>query len=223
VLLRIIFALEKFSLYIYGHEILLYADNKSLMFLDRCAITSNRVARWMLNLQQYDIELKHVWGAQNHLADMIRRNPAGLNATDIRDLTKPNNILVNAINLNIDRSVCKYLRNLTEQQQTDPRIERIREIIVRRPTVPEHRYQLVDDTMFYREAGCEYEWKPVMPACLEESVFQYTHTSLDHLAVEKCMQQIKQAYHLKNLGHKVRKFIVVVTPVRGLNSRTGRL
>jgi len=28
-----------------------------------------------------------------------------------------------------------------------------------------------------------------------------------HLGIEKCMQQIKQAYHLKILGHKVRKFI----------------
>jgi hypothetical protein len=53
-LLGIIFALKKFRLYIYGHKILLYADNKSLTFLNRCAITSNGVARWMLNLQQYD-------------------------------------------------------------------------------------------------------------------------------------------------------------------------
>jgi len=55
-LLGIIFALEKFRIYIYGHKIILYTDNKSLTFLNRCAITSNRVARWMVNLQQYDME-----------------------------------------------------------------------------------------------------------------------------------------------------------------------
>jgi len=55
-LLGIIFALEKFRIYIYGHKIILYTDNKSLTFLSRCAITSNRVARWMVNLQQYDME-----------------------------------------------------------------------------------------------------------------------------------------------------------------------
>jgi hypothetical protein len=51
-LLGIVFALEKFRIYIYGHKIILYTDNKILTFLNRCAITANRVARWMVNLQQ---------------------------------------------------------------------------------------------------------------------------------------------------------------------------
>jgi len=206
-LLGIIFALEKFRIYTYGHKIILYSDNKSLIFLSRCAITSNRVARWMVNLQQCDIELRHVKGAHNHLADIISRNPAGLNATEIRNLTKSNAIMVNAINLNIDKSVCKDLRNLAELHKTDPRIENIWGRIAQQPTVSDPRYQLVDDTLFYREAGHASEWKPVLPACLEERAIQDTYTSLGHLGVEKCMQQIKQAYHLKNLGHKVRKFI----------------
>ena len=46
-----------------------------------------------------------------------------------------------------------------------------------------------------------------MPACLEERAIQYTHTSLGHLGVKNCMQQIKQAYQLKNLGHKLRTFL----------------
>jgi len=52
-------------------------------FLNRCAFTSNRVARWMVNLQLYDIELLHVNVARNYLADIISRNPAGLNANEI--------------------------------------------------------------------------------------------------------------------------------------------
>jgi hypothetical protein len=102
-LLGIIFAVEQFRIYIYGHKIILYTGNKSLTFLNRWAITSNRVARWIVNLQQYDIEL-HVKEAHNHLADIISRNPIGLNATEIPNLTNPNGIMVNAINLNIDNS-----------------------------------------------------------------------------------------------------------------------
>jgi hypothetical protein len=78
-LLGIIFALGKFRIYIYGHKIILYTDNKSLTFLNRCAITPNRVARWMLSLQQYNIELRHVKGTQNRLVDIISQNQAGLN------------------------------------------------------------------------------------------------------------------------------------------------
>jgi hypothetical protein len=129
-------------------------------------------------------------GDQNHLADIISRNPAGLNAIEIRDLTKPNTILVNGINLNIDRSVCKDLRNLTEIQKTDPMIQRIWEIIVRRPTVPEPRYQLVDDNVFYREAGRECEWKPVIffisciPMCYYQSKNGYKWYVYTHQLIE---------------------------------------
>jgi hypothetical protein len=206
-LLGIVYALEKFRIYIYGHKVILYTDNKALTFLNRCAITSNRVARWIVNLQQYDIELRHVRGTQNHLADVISRNPAGLNMTEIKNLTKPNVIMVNKINLNVDKSVCKDLRNLTELQRADTRIQKIQEGLAQKFTIPNSRYRLVGDTLFYGEAGSEPEWKPVLPACLEERAIQYTHTSLGHLGVEKCVQQIKQAYHVKNLGRKVRRFI----------------
>ena len=109
-------------------------DNKPLTFLNRCVITSNRVARWMLSLQQYDVEFRHVKVAQNYLADINSRNPPGLNTTDIRFLTKPNTIMANAINLSIDRSVCKDLRNLAELQDADPRIQKIRGRIAQQPT-----------------------------------------------------------------------------------------
>jgi hypothetical protein len=107
--------------------------------------------------------------------------------------------MVNPINLSTDRSVCKDLRNLAELWKANPRIQRIRGRMAQQPAVSNPRYQQVGDTLFYREAGHAYDWKPVMPACLEERVFQYTHTTPGHLGVEKCMQQIKQAYHLKNL------------------------
>jgi hypothetical protein len=74
---------------------------------------------------------------------------------------------------------------------TDPSTQRIRERIVQRPTVTNPRYQIINDAVFYREGRDTHEWKPVLPACLEERVLQYAHTSLGHLGVEKCMQQIK--------------------------------
>jgi hypothetical protein len=58
------------------------------------------------------------------LADIISQNPVGFNATEIRNLTKSNTIIVMAINLSIDKSVCKDQRNLEELQKTNPRIKR---------------------------------------------------------------------------------------------------
>jgi len=118
--------------------------------------------------------------------------------------------MVNVISLSIDKSVCKVCKDLTilaELQKTYPRIQKIRGRTAQQPTVSDPKYWLVDDILFYREVGHVSEWKLVLPGCLKKRAIQYTHTSLGHLGVEKCMQQIKKAYHLKNLGHKVRKFI----------------
>jgi hypothetical protein len=80
--------------------------------------------------------------------------------------------MVNAINLSVDKSVCKDLRSLAEIQKTDLRIQKIRGRRAQYPTVSDPRYQLVDDTLFYREAGHASEWKPVLPDCLEERAIQ---------------------------------------------------
>jgi hypothetical protein len=52
--------------------------NKSLSFLKRCVITSNRVARWMVMIQEYDLDIVHIAGCKNDFAHALSRNPAGL-------------------------------------------------------------------------------------------------------------------------------------------------
>jgi hypothetical protein len=42
---------------------------------------------------------------------------------------------------------------------------------------------------------------------LDNLVIKYLHTSLGYLGVDKCMDQIIQSFHIKNLGRKIRKFI----------------
>jgi hypothetical protein len=59
-LLVVVYTLDCFKIHIYRHKITLCTDNKSLTFLNKCVITSNCVARWILNILEYDIEIKHI-------------------------------------------------------------------------------------------------------------------------------------------------------------------
>jgi hypothetical protein len=87
-LLAIVYALQSFRIYIYGHKVTLFTDNKALSFLHRCVITSNTVARWVLEIQVYDLEIRHIRGVQNHLADILSHNPSGMTDEQTRfDLT----------------------------------------------------------------------------------------------------------------------------------------
>ena len=80
-----------------------------------------RVARWLITIQEFDTELQHIKGVENHLADILSRYPAGLEVIEIQNLTKPNTISVNKIELKTDQAVIKNLKNLADKQKNDPK------------------------------------------------------------------------------------------------------
>jgi hypothetical protein len=126
-LLAVVYALEKCRVYIYGSKILVNTDNKALIFLQKCAITSNRAARWLIAIQEYDIVMQHIKEVENHLADVLSRNAAGLGVDEIHALSRPNNISVNKIDIGIDKRVLKDLKNLADLQKDDTKLRIVRE------------------------------------------------------------------------------------------------
>jgi hypothetical protein len=43
--------------------------------------------------------------------------------------------------------------------------------------------------------------------CLESKVFKFAHFSFGHAGVEKCMEEMKHVFYVRNLGRKLRKLI----------------
>jgi ribonuclease HI len=205
-LLAIVHALQRFRIYVYGRKIKLYTDSQALTFLNRCAITSNRVARWMLAIQQYDVEISHIKGTNNVLADVLSRNPSGLSQEETRELRRPDTIMVHAVNLKIDNSVCKDLKILGKLQDTDPRLKDLKDKITGNTNFAAAKFKLEGNILFCKRDNM-VKWKAMVPSCLEQKVMEYTHAKLGHLGVDKCTSQIEQSLHLKNLGRKIRKFI----------------
>jgi hypothetical protein len=105
-LLTIMYALEKFRVHVHRNKIFfLTTDNGSNFPSEMCYHI--RVARPLKIIQKYDIELQHTRGFENHLADILNRNPAGLEVNEHQDLTKPNTISVNKTELKTDQAVLK--------------------------------------------------------------------------------------------------------------------
>lgn len=69
----IIFALRSFKPYLYGSKVIVHTDHKALSFLQKKAQTHAHLARWLIELQTYDIEVRYVSGRQNALADALSR------------------------------------------------------------------------------------------------------------------------------------------------------
>ena len=207
-LLAIIYALQRFRVYIYGRKAILFTDNQAITFLHKCVITSNRVARWMVEIQQFDLEIRHIKGVQNHLADVFSRSPSGLTDEETRNLTRPDQIMVHKIQVYEDKTLKRELQTLATLQDADKRLAAIKGRVTSQPTAVQDRFRLQENVLYCREDKNQHRWKAMLPNNLEQKLFKYVHLSLGHLGVDKCSEEIKHVFHVKGLGRKLRKFIV---------------
>jgi hypothetical protein len=202
-----VYALQKFRLYVFGHQIKVYSDNKALSFLKKCTLTSNRITRWILQLQEYALEIVHIKGTDNHFADIMSRNPVGLNPEQLRQLKKPKDILVAKIDLNLDPQIKQELKDLATLQTQDVRIEELKRKLATSHTTMTDKYKLEKGVLYCKDDRSFPFWRPYLPASLENKVIKFVHAISGHQGTDKCMKQIAYSFYVKNLGRKVRKFI----------------
>lgn len=73
-LMAIVFALTHFHHWTYGKKTHVYSDHRPLMWLNSITKHSDRLARWALILQNYDVEVTYIKG-EKQIADALTRLP----------------------------------------------------------------------------------------------------------------------------------------------------
>ncbi|XP_064459039.1 uncharacterized protein LOC135369375 [Ornithodoros turicata] len=76
--LAIMFALNKFDMYLDGAKFAIQTDHQALAWLSRLKNPAGRLARWSLTLQRYDFSIEYRRGTSNKVVDALSRAPLPL-------------------------------------------------------------------------------------------------------------------------------------------------
>ena len=72
-MLAIVFDCEKFRLYFLGSHVIIHTDHAAIKYLMENKEAKSRLIRWVLLLQEFDLEIQDKKGCDNVIVDHLSR------------------------------------------------------------------------------------------------------------------------------------------------------
>lgn len=183
-------AVEKFRSYIYGEKCEIRTDHRSLVFLQKSQFLNQRLTRWFLYLQSFDLNFVYIKGSENKLADYASR-------VDISKQAQSLDTLIATAAFKQNNTFESKLKNIGFWQDKD---EHVRDVKNRVKLSPVKNFFLFNNVLYKNNLV-------VVPDLLINSLIVYIHERYGHFGIFKTMNTICEQFTFHKMRHRVAQIL----------------
>lgn len=210
--LGIVFALQKFRAWVLGAEVIVLTDHKALSFMTRCSALSNRLYRWLMFLQEFQLQIRYKSGSEMVVSDTLSRYPLREKGDAVYDPEEQEHgPCIARLRLMPVTKVRDVLKGIGQKQRDDPALGQI---------IRQHegdgegggavervaeRFREVDGVWFVR--GEDARWRVAVPAMLTQTLTLQVHEELGHFGGTKTLRAISEDFWWRGMARQVRKWV----------------
>lgn len=185
--LAVVWAVEKFRPYLYGRHFTIVTDNSALTWLQSAKHLNAKIARWSLQLQEYNFTIVHRRGSAHQDADFLSRHPCSVTAlTDLRTAQTQ------------DPAIAAIIHSLGTAAGAG--LRQLRRV-----------YRMKDDLLCHvkRLRGRPPVWLPVVPATLRSQILRGLHDAptAGHLGRGKTYARVSERFWWPNMSRDVKEHV----------------
>lgn len=202
-LLAIVTCCSKFRQLILGRKVFVETDHQALTFFRQAALTSGRLTRWSLFLQEYDLDISHIKGVNNTAVDTLSRYPPELDQLQ-PEFDEINVFRSKVFKPNLDSKLFKQVPELTKN---DPLCSKIIEKLHQNDPTTNNLYFLNDQQILFFKKPDSNKTLFCCPASLENEIIHLTHQYLGHLGTNKVHNYLKEIVVFPSMRKKINNFV----------------
>ena len=198
--LGVVFACERFHVYIYGRQTTVETDHLPLISISKKQLCDAppRLQRLLLRIQKYDLTLQHTPGKQLVVADTLSRS---FSAEEVKSTTESEvYIHVCAVKSNLPVSERKWAE-LAEATENDQELQRVIRGMEDGGDVCPKPYRTFIEELSIVDGVILKGQRVVVPAIMKAEMLQLIHEG--HLGIEKCKRRARDILYWPNMNQDV--------------------
>jgi hypothetical protein len=211
--LALVWGLEKFRPYCFGRKVKVVTDHHALTFLANKISPNRRLTRWMLQLQEYDIEIVYKSGKKHLDADALSRMPS-----------------VNVITTKQAKECQLFTpEKISAEQDKDSTLKAVKHLIQTKEKLPA-KWKLcrVNQENVLQYPGFQVgnlEWKTVIPEHLKVVIMRQFHDepTAAHLGIQRTWKRIRTRFYWTQLYADVKKFVLSCESCQAYKKPKGKI